>query len=259
MARVDFVNQHWEESTGLSTEMTLAVRLGKPPVHPEDLKQHAEKWRASFVTGEPFENEARFRQAADGQYRWFLVRAVPLRDRRGKILKWYGNATDIEDRKQTEEKFRGLLERQPDAVAVVNRRGEIVLVNAQLEEMFRLSASERSWARRSKCWCPRRFRGRHPGHRSSCLWATLDRGHGLGVWNCMAYIKMDASFRLRSASVRWRPRRAMLISVHHPRYHGPQACRGGPAPQRGLSGRRAASEPHRQLRVECSDWGNPLV
>jgi len=53
--------------------------------------------------GSPFENEVRYRRAADGQYRWFLARAVPLRDARGKIVKWYGVSTDIEDRKRAEQ------------------------------------------------------------------------------------------------------------------------------------------------------------
>jgi C4-dicarboxylate-specific signal transduction histidine kinase len=61
------------------------------------------KRRASLVTGEPFENEVRYRRAADGRYCWFLSRAVPLRDGKGKIIKWYGISTDIEDRKRAEE------------------------------------------------------------------------------------------------------------------------------------------------------------
>jgi signal transduction histidine kinase len=61
-----------------------------------------EEWRISLATGEPFENEVRYRRA-DGQYRWFLARAVPLRDERSKILRWYGISTDIEDRKRVEE------------------------------------------------------------------------------------------------------------------------------------------------------------
>src|SRR6202007_1639783 len=72
-------------------------------VHPKDLKRHAEKWRASVTNSEPFENEVRYRRAADGQYRWFLARAVPLRDARGKVVKWYGTSTDIEDRKRAEQ------------------------------------------------------------------------------------------------------------------------------------------------------------
>jgi PAS domain S-box-containing protein len=99
---VDFVNRHWQEYTGLSTERTVGSGW-QAAVHTADLKRHAEKWRASLATGELFENEARYRRAADGQYHWFLTRAVPLRDQRGNILKWYGISTDIEDRKRAEQ------------------------------------------------------------------------------------------------------------------------------------------------------------
>lgn len=99
---LDFVNRHWQEFTGFSAEKSAGSGW-EAAIHPSDFSRHAEKWRASLATGEPFENEMRFRRAADGQYRWFLARAVPLRDARGKILKWYGISTDIEDRKRAEE------------------------------------------------------------------------------------------------------------------------------------------------------------
>jgi len=99
---VDFVNFHYQEYTGLSTEN--AVGSGwEAVVHPADLKRHMEKWRSSLATGELFENEVRYRRAADGRYRWFLTRAVPLRDARGRVQKWYGTSTDIEDRKHVEQ------------------------------------------------------------------------------------------------------------------------------------------------------------
>ena len=59
----------------------------------------------SIAAGSPLECETRLR-SADGEYRWFLVRAVPLRDEIGNILKWYGVLTDIEDRKQAEQALR---------------------------------------------------------------------------------------------------------------------------------------------------------
>ena len=80
---VDFSNHHWEEYTGLSLEKGSGSGW-EAAVHPNDVKRHAEKWRASVASGEPFENEARYRRT-DGEYRWFLVRAVPLRDGGGKI------------------------------------------------------------------------------------------------------------------------------------------------------------------------------
>jgi len=98
---VDFVNRHWEEYTGLSTEKTIGSGW-ESAVHPEDFERHSDGWRASLASGQAFESEVRYRRAVDGQYRWFVTRAVPLRDRRGKVIKWYGISTDIEDRKRAE-------------------------------------------------------------------------------------------------------------------------------------------------------------
>ena len=98
----EFGNRRWQEYTGLSHERTVGP-VWQDVVHPTDLKRHWEKWSASLASGEPFENEVRYRRAADGEYRWFLSRAVPLRDEHGKILRWYGVSTDIEDRKRAEE------------------------------------------------------------------------------------------------------------------------------------------------------------
>ena len=80
----------------------------------------SEKWRASLCRGEPFESEARFRCAADGEYRWFLARGVPLRDEHGKILRWYGLLMDIEDRKRAEEERERLRQLEAD-LAHINR------------------------------------------------------------------------------------------------------------------------------------------
>jgi len=97
-----FVSRGWREYTGLSAEDTAGFGW-RQVVHPEDLERHMERWRVCAATGEPFEDEARFRRAADGEYRWFLDRAVPLRGEAGNILKWYGVLTDIEDRKRAEQ------------------------------------------------------------------------------------------------------------------------------------------------------------
>ena len=98
----EFGNRRWQEYTGLSHERTVGPGW-QDSVYPTDLKRHWEKWCASLASGEPFENEVRYRRAADGEYRWFLSRAVPLLDEYGKILRWYGVSTDIEDRKRAEE------------------------------------------------------------------------------------------------------------------------------------------------------------
>src|SRR5580704_10412204 len=100
-----FVNKRWTEYTGLSVEETSGAGWQRA-IHPEDLVRHSEKWRISVATGQVFEDEARFHRAADGEYRWFLVRGVPLRDRHARIVRWYGTLTDIEDRKRAEEALR---------------------------------------------------------------------------------------------------------------------------------------------------------
>jgi PAS domain S-box-containing protein len=96
----EFVSRRWQDYSGLSLEATTGGGW-QAAVHPDDVDLHVKKWRASLASGEPFENEARHRGAA-GEYRWFLVRSVPLRDERDRIVKWYGTLTDIEDHKRDE-------------------------------------------------------------------------------------------------------------------------------------------------------------
>lgn len=105
----EFVNRPWLDYTGLSEKADLDSGWRKT-IHPADLDEYLSKWQASLATGAPFEIEARHRDAHGG-YRWFLVRAVPLRDAHRNILKWYGTLTDIEDRRRSEqerERFRQL-------------------------------------------------------------------------------------------------------------------------------------------------------
>jgi signal transduction histidine kinase len=73
-------------------------------IHPEDLPRVMEKWLVDMASGQPSEDEMRLR-GADGEYRWFLVRTVPLRDEQGNIVKWYGSSIDIEARKQAEKEL----------------------------------------------------------------------------------------------------------------------------------------------------------
>jgi PAS domain S-box-containing protein len=114
-----FVNKRWTEYTGLSVEETSGIGWQRA-IHREDLAHHSEKWRISIATGQLFEDEARFRRATDGEYRWFLVRAVPLRDRHGNIVNWYGTLTDIEDRKRAEQERERVRQLEAD-LAHTNR------------------------------------------------------------------------------------------------------------------------------------------
>jgi PAS domain S-box-containing protein len=114
-----FVNKRWTEYTGLSVEQSSGTGW-QSAVHAEDLARYSENWRVSVATGQLFEDEARFRRAADREYRWFLVRGVPFRDQHGKIVKWYGTITDIEDRKRAEQERERLRQLEND-LAHINR------------------------------------------------------------------------------------------------------------------------------------------
>jgi PAS domain S-box-containing protein len=95
---VEFCNQRWLDYTGLSLEKVRGGELAEA-IHPQDESDFREKWRAALAQGASFEAEARMRRA-DGSYRWFLIRAVPLRDAKGGIIRWYGTNADIEELKQ---------------------------------------------------------------------------------------------------------------------------------------------------------------
>jgi len=114
----DLVNQRWVEYFGLRPGAKSSIDW-RSALHPDDVAAHVEKWRAALANGEPFENEARHRSVA-GEYRWFLVRAVPLRDANEKIVRWYGTLTDIEERKRAEEE-RERLRRLEAHLAHTNR------------------------------------------------------------------------------------------------------------------------------------------
>jgi PAS domain S-box-containing protein len=99
----DFLNHQALYYTGLSLDQAAT---GWPRAfHPDDKKGMLQKWTAIRQSGMRGELEARLRRF-DGEYRWFLFRAEPLRDEVGNIVKWYGSSTDIEDRKRTEEALR---------------------------------------------------------------------------------------------------------------------------------------------------------
>jgi len=101
---IDFINRRWLETTGLAMENALGWDWGRV-VHPDDLARYVDEWRAALAAGESMESEVRLRRA-DGKYRWWLTRNVPLRDEVGNIVKWYGTAIDIEERHRAEDALR---------------------------------------------------------------------------------------------------------------------------------------------------------
>jgi PAS domain S-box-containing protein len=105
----EFFNQHYLDFTGLSTEESRGWGW-TAAVHPEDLNELSATWKRIMASEASGETEARLRRY-DGSYRWFLVRASPLRDENGTVVKWYGVNTDIEDRKRAEAELGALRDR----------------------------------------------------------------------------------------------------------------------------------------------------
>ena len=99
----DYFNQRWQEYTGFNLEQGRK-RGWKNMIHPDDLEEVSEKWNQSVESGSNYNIEARLRRA-DGKYHWFLVKARPLRNDPGEIIKWYGTNTNINRIKELEQKL----------------------------------------------------------------------------------------------------------------------------------------------------------
>ncbi|HYR41854.1 MAG TPA: sigma 54-interacting transcriptional regulator [Terriglobia bacterium] len=148
----DFFNQRWLDYTGLSAEHARDWGW-TAALHPDDLNGIADYWRSVFLSGEPGEIEGRLRRF-DGEYRWFLFRATPSFDSDGRVVKWFGTNTDIEDRKrneatflENEERFRLIVDTIPGMVCTLNTVGEVELLNRQVLEYFGKTAEElKNWA-----------------------------------------------------------------------------------------------------------------
>src|SRR5438105_567855 len=128
---LEFANQRWLDFYGKTLEEMKGWETSDF-IHPDDLPRAAAAWKRSVETGQPFENEYRIRRA-DGVYRWFQGRSLPLRDSEGRIIRWYSLITDIDERKQAEDRLQLLLD-------VTNQ----VVSNLELRDLLRaISASVR--------------------------------------------------------------------------------------------------------------------
>ncbi|QWV95687.1 PAS domain S-box protein [Geomonas oryzisoli] len=137
---LDYLNAHFENYTGL--RRCILVRTKGDPgslindcIHPEDREATAHAWSHAVATGEIYQIEQRIRHRDDA-YHWHLTRAVPQLDETGRVVKWYGTATDINDLRETQEKlrasetrFRWLYESSLIAIFFWNRDGFITDAN----------------------------------------------------------------------------------------------------------------------------------
>jgi two-component system, chemotaxis family, CheB/CheR fusion protein len=118
----DFFNKQWYDYTGLSFEQTKNKGWSLV-LHPDDYARTVKTWSHSLHSGEIYQIEYRMRRY-DGQFRWFLARALPMQDEEGKILKWFGTCTDIHDQKMAAD----ILEQK-----VRERTVELQKANSELE------------------------------------------------------------------------------------------------------------------------------
>ena len=98
-----YFNQRWVKYTGL----TLDESYGKgwsTPFHPDDKQPAWDAWNHAVETGDTYRTECRLRRA-DGTYHWFLTKGEPLHDATGRIVRWFGTCTDIDDMKRTQEEL----------------------------------------------------------------------------------------------------------------------------------------------------------
>lgn len=145
---IDYANQTLSDYTGLTQE-DLKFNRWISAVHTQDVERSLAAWSESVRSGEVFSTAYRVRFAGDGSYRWHQVKAVPIRDEQGKIVKWYGTATDIHDLKiATEEierlagRLKATMESITDAFYTVNRKWQITYFNAEAERLLRRSREE---------------------------------------------------------------------------------------------------------------------
>ena len=136
----DYISSRFYEYTGAAAGS--AIGLGwMEYLHRDDKERSLAHWMRCVESGEGYESEYRLR-GADGQYRWFRARAVPLRDREGRIIKWYGTCSDIHDSKLLEQSIRDSaieLERMVDVRTAELRRLSSRLMTMQDEERRRIA------------------------------------------------------------------------------------------------------------------------
>jgi len=152
---LDYVNMVFELYTGIDRESLQLDRQRLRPeelmsrvVHPEDVAHTLSAWRGALASGGVYRSECRLRRV-DGVYHWHLGRAIPERNERGEVVKWYGTATDIDDLRETQEKlrhseakFRWLYESNMIAVFFWKKDGTVTEANAAFCELAGFSREE---------------------------------------------------------------------------------------------------------------------
>src|SRR5262249_40082224 len=113
---LDYYNERWYEYTGF-----LRGQYGQPSwepiLHPDDVQRCVDTYFGCIKAEKPYQIEYRFKDRRPGGYRWFLGRAMPVRDERGQVVRWLGTCTDIDDTKRAEEQLAGHSQRLREVAA----------------------------------------------------------------------------------------------------------------------------------------------
>jgi len=145
---VDFLNRRWYEYTGISEDNAFGESW-QAAIHPADVTELLDRWRAVLASGERGDMQARIRRV-DGEYRRFQVRLGPIVDPSGRVVKWCGVTTDIEDQQRAAEealridecRFRTIADSIPAQIAVMTPAGEVESVNRHLLEYLGATPEE---------------------------------------------------------------------------------------------------------------------
>ena len=132
-----YSNRQWADYTGLALEESLGHGWRKP-LHPADGERALAAWQKATGSGGPFALECRLR-AADGAYKWWLIRGVPLKDVAGNVLNWYCTCTDIHEFKEAQVQLKdqaALLDKARDAIVVLDLESRILYWNAGAERIY---------------------------------------------------------------------------------------------------------------------------
>ncbi|MES1206276.1 MAG: sigma 54-interacting transcriptional regulator [Pseudomonadota bacterium] len=142
---VDYFNQRWFALLGVEREDLEGGGWTKF-IHPDDLDEHLQRWRAAMIDGRPAVSEARVRHA-NGEYRWMLHRTEPLRDSSGNVVRWFGSSIDIDDQKRAQHELHTLKEQLHrenialrDEIHQASMFEEVVGTSAPLRQVLALVA-----------------------------------------------------------------------------------------------------------------------
>jgi PAS domain S-box-containing protein len=233
--RVEYCNRRWYEYFGLS-DADLEFIAEREILHPDQRAEWVAKWVNALATETPFEHEC-FLRRADGEYRWFLSRSIPLRDENGKLHRWFGTSTDIHDQKAAQslvavqrDELEGLVVRrtrelQETVVALEAEGAALHRAQAAAQDSERRLQSALDGARdfvwdydcitgevyRSKGWSVMLGYGDAPFDNSLGYWQSIAHPEDqITAWTSFKRLidgEIDthsAEYRLRDASGAWR-------------------------------------------------------